>query len=136
MLVEIEEPTGRMGRTTTSRVRVFAVSRGQVWCVTDDPTISDFDDANLSSFPVDSNAARPVESDPATIGALLGAVREHYPGAHAEPNGAPEWDGVNEEERAHWWAVYAPGASRIATGPTEFAALLVAYNAAPELEKA
>lgn len=69
-------------------------------------------------------------TDEATVGCLLGLVREVYPGCHAEPNGAPEWDGVDEEERVHWWAVYKPGGGRLSTGATEAEALVVALEGA------
>lgn len=67
-------------------------------------------------------------SDPATLGCLLALVREAWPGAWAEPNGPGE--GADEAERRAWWAVYASGRGRIATGATEAEALVAALEAA------
>jgi hypothetical protein len=71
-------------------------------------------------------------SDPATLGCLLALVREAFPGCHAEPNGAPEWDGYDEAERDNWWAVFTCGPHRLmANGATEAEALVAALEAAP-----
>jgi hypothetical protein len=71
-------------------------------------------------------------TDPATLGCLLALVREAFPGCHAEPNGAPEWDGYDEAERDNWWAVFTCGPHRLmANGATEAEALVAALEAAP-----
>jgi hypothetical protein len=70
--------------------------------------------------------------DAATLGCLLELVREAFPGCHAEPNGAPEWDGYDEAERDNWWAVFTCGPHRLmANGATEAEALVAALEAAP-----
>ncbi len=70
--------------------------------------------------------------DPATLGCVLALVREAFPGCHAEPNGAPEWDGYDEAERDNWWSVFTCGPHRLmANGATEAEALVVALEAAP-----
>jgi len=64
-------------------------------------------------------------TDAATSGALLGAVREAYkdPDIHAEPA---------NEGLPIWWGVYVGNSDRVlASGPTEGAALLAAWEAAP-----
>jgi hypothetical protein len=76
--------------------------------------------------------ALPDLTDPATLGCLLALVREAFPGCHAEPNGAPEWDGYDEAERDNWWAVFTCGPHRLmANGATEAAALVAALEAVP-----
>jgi hypothetical protein len=71
-------------------------------------------------------------TDPATLGCLLALVREAFPGCHAEPNGAPEWDGYDQAERDNWWAVFTCGPHRLmANGATEAEALVAALEAAP-----
>lgn len=82
--------------------------------------------------PVNSARAFPDLADAATIGALLGLVREAWPGCYAEPNGAPEWDGIIERERDSWWRVYGFGRipRPLGYGPTEAAALVAALEAA------
>jgi len=70
--------------------------------------------------------------DPATLGCLLALVREAFPGCHAEPKWEPEWDGFDEAERDHWWAVFTCGPHRLmANGATEAEALVAALEAAP-----
>jgi len=86
--------------------------------------------------PIAENGTRynelPDTSDPATLGCILALVREHFPGCHAEPNGAPECDSDDEAERAHWWAVYAYNPHRrLSTGATEAEALISALESAP-----
>ena len=79
-----------------------------------------------------STTAVPDLTDPATLGCLLALVREHFPGCHAEPNGAPECDIDDESERAHWWAVYACNPHRrVSTGASEAEALIAALECAP-----
>lgn len=71
-------------------------------------------------------------SDPATLGAILGAVREAY----GDPYGHPTWDGL----RWTYSRPPTPGASGlegmlrhiVGSGPTEFDALLAAWNARPK----
>jgi hypothetical protein len=81
---------------------------------------------------VNHTRAIPDVTDPATLGCLLALVREAFPGCHAEPNGAPEWDGYDEAERDNWWSVFTCGPHRLmANGATEAAALVAALEAAP-----
>ena len=81
---------------------------------------------------IDRLAAIPDLTDPATIGCLVALVRNYYPGAHVEPNGATEWDGVDPAERDTWWAVFTfrPAVIRVGCGPTEAAALVAALEEA------
>ena len=97
------------------------------WC---DPTrVRDHDPDVPACF---GGFSAPDLTDPATLGCLLALVREAFPGCHAEPNGAPEWDGYDEEERSNWWAVFSCGPHRLmATGATEAEALVAALEAAP-----
>jgi len=111
------------GMLTMDGVRIYAV---------DGDTFDGFDDdSEYNDHPV-SALEWPDLTDPATLGCLLALVRKAFPGCHAEPNGAPEWDGYDEEERSNWWAVFSCGPHRLmATGATEAEALVAALEAAP-----
>jgi len=67
----------------------------------------------------------PVPDDPATLGAILGLVREarNDPGIHAAP--------AAEHPVTWWWAYTGKGLGPIGSGPSEPAALYEALEGAP-----
>lgn len=100
-----------------------------VWV--DETTFRSFDERANEMYG-STECLLPDITDPATVGCLLALVREAFPGCHAEPNGAPEWDGYDEAERDNWWAVFTCGPHRLmANGATEAEALVAALEAAP-----
>ena len=75
---------------------------------------------------------KPVEDDPATLGALLGVVREVWnaPGAQVTPY--VRWDSLGDPVIEEWMVCLNDADDRIVRRhPTEFAALLAAYHEAP-----
>ena len=75
---------------------------------------------------------KPDEDDPATLGALLGVVREVWnaPGAQVTPY--VRWTAFGKPEIEEWMVCLNDADDRIfLRHPTEFAALLAAYQEAP-----
>ena len=75
---------------------------------------------------------KPDEDDPATLGALLGVVREVWnaPGAQVAPY--VRWTAFGKPEIEEWMACLNDADDRIfRRHPTEFAAILAAYQEAP-----
>ena len=70
--------------------------------------------------------AKPVESDPATLGALLGAVRDAW-----DDDAIHMWRGMSIHDGLRYWVVVNDERGHLGRGPTEFAALIAAYEAAP-----
>lgn len=77
----------------------------------------------------DQAAAQPDLTDAATVGALLGAVREAWrdAAAHCVPTTA-----INPDDTPKQWLIFnSVGRVPTGVGPTEGAALLAAWEAAP-----
>ena len=74
----------------------------------------------------DLMGARPDETDPATLGALLGAVRDAW-----DDDAIHMWRGMSIHDGLRYWVVVNDERGHLGRGPTEFAALIAAYEAAP-----
>ena len=79
---------------------------------------------------------KPVEDDPATLGALLGAVREVWNAPLAQVSPWLRWDPVHRVNVVDGWRVCLNDATDRRCPPneraeSEFAALLAAYQEAP-----
>ena len=129
----------RAGMQTTTGLRVFSTSGPYPLVIADDDQRSR---PKVYALPFD---AKPDLTDPATVGALLGAVREAWrsPHAYVRRNGTirtddnrivPAWEVCDlylDDEGARAIGASRRGSVNCALLLSEFDALLAAWNARP-----